>query len=121
MYSLFFVLLIPSSIFLYRTMTKYIIGEKNISDFSDLKNSVRSVHPEYNKIKLYYETLKLVFYKYRESYLQYKFGIVRHENGNMFVNYYKNHTLYTIVIKKEKTNEKKIKKNILIFDENNKD
>ena len=88
---------------------------KNINDFSDLKNSIKSVHPEYNKLVLYKETLKLIFYKYKEEFLQYKFGIVKNINGNTHVNYYKNHTLYTIIIKKN------IKRNMIIYDQNDED
>jgi hypothetical protein len=92
-----------------------IYTKKNINDFTDLKNSIKSVHPEYNKIILYKETLKLIFYKYKEEFLQYKFGIVKNNNGNIHVNYYKNHTLYTIIVKKN------IKRNMIVYDQNNED
>lgn len=115
MYS-FFVLLIPLSVYLYQNIAKD-KWRKNINDFNDLKNSVKSVHPSYNIIRLYYQTMKLVFYKYKEEFLQHQFGIVKMINGNMCVHYYKNHTLYGIIVK---NNEKK-KRNILVFDQNEKD
>jgi hypothetical protein len=119
MYSFYFVWLIPLSIYVYNNIS---LSKKDINDFNDLKNSVKSVHQEYNEFRLYYETLKLVFYKYKESYLQYKFGIVKNIDGNMYINYYKNHTLYTIVIKNDKNIKVKNKrKNMIVFDETDKD
>lgn len=115
---MFCLLVIPVSLYIYRYITgKIIENEKNIKDFVDLRNNVKSFHPEYNIIKLYKETIKLVIYKYKEEYLQKKFGIVSEDNNIYYVSYYKNHTLYKIPIK----NNKKVFKNIIVFDQNNKD
>lgn len=115
---MYYLLIFPIGLYIYRYITTKIIeNEKNIKDFVDLRNSVQNFHPEYNKIKLYKETLKLVFYKYKEEYLQKKFGIVSEHKNIYYVSYYKNHTLYKIPIK----NNKKIVKKIIVFDQNNKD
>lgn len=116
------ILMVPVGLYIYRYITRKIIeNEKNIKDFVELRNSVQTFHPEYNKIKLYKETVKLVFYKYKEEFLQKKFGIVSecNKNGNniYYVSYYKNYTLYKIPIR----NHKKQIKNIIVFDQNDQD
>ena len=73
---------------------------KKWNDFNSLKNSVKYIHPGYSKFKIYYNTLKLVFHKYKEEYLQTKYGITSKLNGNFCITYYKNFREYKVLIKK---------------------
>lgn len=91
---------------------------KKYNDFNILKANVKFYHPEYNKIKLFIETSKLVIKKYKEEYLQNKFGIIKHVNNNLHVKYYKNYKPYIIILKH--SNNKKIFQ-INIYDENDND
>lgn len=91
---------------------------KKYSDFYNLKNNVKFYHPEYNKIKIYIETIKLVIKNYKQKYLQDKFGIIKDVNDNLHVKYYKNYKPYIIILKNN-TNNKIFDINIYDDNDNN--
>lgn len=76
--------------------------KKRKTDFIRLKDSLKSIHPEYNTLTLYYQTMRIIFIKCLQSLLQSLFGIKKKNEGDKntyILSYYHNFNKYLIPIK----------------------